>query len=125
SNALNEPKQSEGKLRVSYSILFAALVAIGFSVSAKPEFSVSQIGGKSLQHIICDLDGDGLKDLVVVSNFNLSIFFQDRKQGFSREPQQTYQLAARPCIVWPAKLGRSVESLLLMTSQGVTQLSFS
>jgi hypothetical protein len=108
-----------------HSILFAALVAVGLSVSAKPEFSVSQIGQKSAQHIICDLDGDGLKDLVLISNFNLSIFYQDRKQGFSRDPQQSCQLAARPCIVWPAKLGPSAESLLLMTSEGVTQLSFS
>jgi hypothetical protein len=100
------------------------MLAIGSSADAKPEFSVSQPAGQSWKHIVCDLDGDGLKDLVLISNFNLSIFYQDRKQGFAREPQQTYRLAMHPCIVWPAKLGRTSESLVLMTSDGINELIF-
>jgi hypothetical protein len=74
--------------------------------------------------MMCDLDGDGLKDLVLMDDTNLSIFYQDRAQGFTREPQQTYRLERRPCIVWAARLGRQAESLLVMTSDGVTELSF-
>jgi hypothetical protein len=73
---------------------------------------------------MCDLDGDGLKDLVLMDDFNLSIFYQDRTQGFTREPQQTYRLDRRPCVVWAARLGGQAESLLVMTSDGVSELLF-
>ena len=74
--------------------------------------------------MICDLDGDGLKDLVLMDDLNLSIFYQDPKRGFTREPQQTYRLEPRPCLVWAARLGGPAESLLVMTSDGVTELCF-
>ena len=74
--------------------------------------------------MICDLDGDGLEDLVLMDDLNLSIFYQDHNSGFTREPQQSYHLAPRPCVVWPAKLGRPAGSLLVMTSVGVTELYF-
>ena len=59
-----------------------------------------------------------------MNDFNLSIFYQDRAQGFTREPQQTYHLERRACIVCAAKLGRKAESLLVLTSEGVTEFSF-
>jgi len=31
--------------------------------------------------VICDLDGDGLQDLVVMDDLVLSVFYQDRAQG--------------------------------------------
>jgi hypothetical protein len=74
--------------------------------------------------MVCDLDGDGLKDLVLMDDTNLSIFYQDRTQGFSRDPQQIWRLDPRPCLVWAAKLGRPAESVLVMTSDGVTELVF-
>ncbi len=74
--------------------------------------------------MICDLDGDGLKDLILIDDTNLSIFFQDGAQGFTHEPQQIIHLENRPCFIWAAKLGRPAESLLVMTSDGVTELNF-
>jgi hypothetical protein len=94
------------------------------SAQAKPKFNASEVTGPCQQLIICDLDGDGLKDLVLMDDTNLSIFYQDPKRGFTREPQQTYCLEPRPCLVWAARLGGPAESLLVMTSDGVTELCF-
>jgi hypothetical protein len=91
---------------------------------AKPKFNASEVAGPSQQLLICDLDGDGLKDLVLMDDFNLSIFYQDPTLGFTREWQQTYRLEPRPCVVWPAKLGGPAGSLLVMISDGVTELCF-
>ena len=94
------------------------------AAQAKPKFNVSEVAGPCRQLLICDLDGDGLKDLVLMDDTNLSIFYQDPKRGFSREPEQTWHLEPRPCLVWAAKLGGPAGSLLVMTGDGVTELSF-
>lgn len=91
---------------------------------AKPVFTASEIEGQGSEIIYCDLEGDHLKDAVLVDGLNLSIFHQDSKSGFPRQPQQQVRLDDRPAIVWPARLGRNAESLLVMTSAGVTELSF-
>jgi hypothetical protein len=91
---------------------------------AKPKFKTSEILCAGSALLACDLDGDGLKDLVLLDGFNLSVFYQDRAQGFTRQPQQTYRLESRPCLVWAAKMGRPAESLLVMTSDGVGELFF-
>ena len=61
---------------------------------------------------------------MLLDDINLSIFYQDFKPGFTREPQQSYRLEHRPCVVWAAKLGGPAGSLLVMTSDGVTELCF-
>ncbi len=94
------------------------------SAQAKPKFNASEIAGSGQQLMVCDLDGDGLKDLVLLDDTNLSIFYQDPKRGFTREPQQTWHLDPRPCLVWTAKLGGPAGSLLVMTSDGVTEFCF-
>ena len=94
------------------------------SAQAKPKFNASEVAGPSSQLLICDLDGDGLKDLVLMDDLNLSIYYQSPTQGFPREPQQTYRLEPRPCVLWTAKLGGPAGSLLVMTSDGVTELCF-
>jgi hypothetical protein len=94
------------------------------SAQAKPKFNVSEVAGPCQQLMICDLDGDGLKDLVLMDDTNLSIFYQDPQRGFTREPQQSHHLEPRPCLVWAAKLGGPAGSLLVMTSDGVTELYF-
>src|SRR6267154_2269100 len=94
------------------------------SALAKPTFNSSLIEGKGSEIIFCDLDGDHLKDAVLIDGLNLSIFYQDSKQGFSRTPQQQYRLDDHPSVVCPARLGRGAESLLVMTSEGVTELYF-
>jgi len=95
-----------------------------FPVQAKPKFIASDVVGPGQQLITCDLDGDGFKDLVLMDDTNLFIFYQDPQQGFTRKPQQTHHLDLRPCLVWTAILGGSAGSLLVMTSDGVTELCF-
>ena len=94
------------------------------SAQAKPKFNASDIAGRSTDLLICDLDGDGLKDLVLVNDRDLSIFYQAPTRGFTREPQRTYRLEPRPCVVWTAKLGGRTGSVLVMTSGGVIELCF-
>jgi hypothetical protein len=111
-------------LKTCLAILSGIFLTFTIPVQARPQFSSSEINGEHSELMICDLDGDGLKDLVLLDNTNLSIFYQNPNQGFSREPQQTYSLEPRPCVIWPAKLGGPADSLLIMTSDGVSQLSF-
>ena len=105
-------------------ILLGIFLLAGFPSPAKPVFNTSEIAGPSQQLMIADLDGDGLKDLVLLDKLNLSIFYQDPERGFARVPQQTYRLEPRPCLVWTAKLGGPADSLLIMTSDGVAELCF-
>ncbi|HEX3628348.1 MAG TPA: VCBS repeat-containing protein [Verrucomicrobiae bacterium] len=106
-------------------ILFVIALLACFVVHAEtPKFHISEVAAPCQQLIICDLDGDGLKDLVLMNGTNLAIFYQDPAQGFTAKPQQTYQLPAQPCAVYSAKLGSHAESLLVMTSEGVSAISF-
>lgn len=99
-------------------------LAAGWAIQARPQFDASEIDAPGSDLMLGDLDGDGLKDLIVIDDFTLSIFYQDAKQGYARAPQQTYELEHRPCIVWVAKLGGPAESLLVMTADGVSELCF-
>ena len=103
-------------LKAFQMVLSIVSLAVCLSARANPKFNASEIFGRSSELLICDLDGDGLKDLMLIDELKLSIFYQDRTQGFTREPQQIYHLEPRPCIVWTAKLGRHAESLLIMNS---------
>ena len=100
----------------------ALLVCV--SAQARTWFVADEITCPGSQILACDLDGDGLKDLVLLNNTNLFIFYQDRNTGFPRAPQQTWPLDHQPCLVWHDRLGSSAESLLLMTSDGVNELRF-
>ena len=88
-------------------------------------FSSSEIGVTGDDIFFCDLDGDGLKDAVLIDRTNVLVCFQDPKQGFPRLPQLHFSAGSRPALLWPAKLGRQTSSLLLMTSDGVSALDFS
>jgi hypothetical protein len=118
------PQPSEVKLRLLSPALLGVFLMAGPIAPARPNFNASEVAGPCQQLMICDLDGDGLQDLVLMDDTNLSIFYQDSQQGFPREPQQSYQLDSRPCLVWTAKLGKPAGSLLVMTSDGVTELCF-
>jgi hypothetical protein len=112
------------ELRLLPSVLLIIFLMACSSARAKPKFIASEVGGRGSELMICDLDGDGLKDLVLMDDTNLSIFYQDPKLGFTREPQQTLRLEPRPCLVWTAKLGGPAGSLLVMTSDGVSEFNF-
>lgn len=99
--------------------IWCARLAVG-----KPVFTASEIEGNGSELLCCDLDGDHLDDAVLIDELAVSLFFQDAKTGFPRQPQQKYRLDDRPSVVWPAKLGGPAASLLVWTSQGVTELDF-
>jgi len=112
-----------GGLRILVALALEITILSICSVSAKPVFNTSEIEGSGAEVIFCDLDGRHSKDIVLVDGLNLCIFFQEAK-GFSRGPQQRHQLDKRPSLLWPARLGKMGDSLLLMTSDGVTELYF-
>jgi hypothetical protein len=104
--------------------IFFGIRLPGGQAAGKPAFSSSEIEGRGSTIMYCDLDGDGLKDIVLADGLDLKIFYQDPVRGFTRKPQQQFRLDDRPCAVWPARLGKKAESLLVMTSDGVTELCF-
>lgn len=105
-------------------MLFYLGLAAGAAAQPKLPFNASTLSAPGSELLIADLDGDGLKDLVLMDNLTLSIFYQDAEGGFTRAPQRTYPLEARPCLVWTAHLGGPGESLLVLNSEGVTEVSF-
>jgi hypothetical protein len=112
--------------RLKRCLRFALGIAF-FGVStafATPTFKSCEMEGPGSDIICCDLKGDGLNDLALLDGIHLSIFFQNSTQGFDRKPQQQFQLDGRPSLVWPARLGKKTESLLMMTSDGVTEFDF-
>src|SRR5438046_355756 len=113
-----------GRLRILFPVVLGLALAPGLPARAKPRFTSSDIVGQGAEMICCDLDGDGLKALVLVAGTNLSIFYQEPGKGFARTPQAEFRLEAKLCAIWPARLGRIAESLLVMTSEGVTELGF-
>jgi hypothetical protein len=82
------------------------------------------VRGPGREVILCDLDGDRLKDIVLRDEPNLLIFYQDPAKGFAERPNQVCRLEDKPALLWPAQLGKKAESLLVMTSDGVTELDF-
>lgn len=106
------------------------MVALGFILSSsfvgfsKPIFNSSALEGQDSEVFFCDLNGDGLSDAVLLGRTNISISYQNSTEGFSRKQRQEFPLDNRPRVIWPAKLGKKTESLLAMTSGGVTEFSF-
>ena len=121
----NEQERNEVSLRLPASVPLTASLLACVSVQAKPKFNLSEIAAQGSDLMICDLDGDGLQDLVLLNDTQLCIFYQDPKRGFTREPQQTYSLEVRPCVVWTDRLGGPAGSVLVMNSDGVNELCFS
>ena len=106
-------------------MLLGICVLVSCTLQAAVGFKASEISGAGSNLLTADLDGDGLKDLVLVDDTNLSIYYQDRPQGFTHDPEITYQLERRASVVWTARLGRQAESLVVMDSAGVVEMDFS
>ncbi len=94
----------------------------GSAADARPKFRPSVIEAPGSQLLACDLDGDRLKDLVLLDGPKISVFYQNPGRGFPPQPQLRYSIEDKPALVWAARLGPGPESLLLMTSDGVTAL---
>lgn len=110
------------RLRKLQPLIMGIALLLCFQAFAKPAFNSSEIEGPGSDLIFCDFAGDNLKNAVLLNGTNVSVFFQDAKQGFSRKPQLEFILSDQPALVCSARLGRKAESLLLMTSDGVTEL---
>ena len=111
-----------------WTLVPSTVLTAGLLVSAagaKGTHRECVVRGPGEEALFCDLDGDGLQDIVLRSEPNLLVFYQDPETGFSEKPSQVCRLEHRPSILWPAQLGPGAQSLLVMTSEGVTELDFS
>ena len=106
-------------------LLAVAMVLLTVApTDAKVRFRESAVHGPGEDLVFCDLDGDGLKDFVLPDGVDLHVFYQDARKGFAEKADRVYHVGDRPALCWPAKLGPGAESLLVMTSDGVTELNF-
>lgn len=117
--------QRNARLLPPFAIALAIFLAAGSPAKAASTFNAYQIGGTNSDIIVADLNGDGLQDLLLVNGLDLGIYFQDSKQGFTHEPQQACHLDAKPSLICAARLGGAADSVLVMTSDGVEEWSFS
>jgi hypothetical protein len=95
----------------------------GPPAAGPPSFEGSAISRKHDDVILADLDGDRRRDIILIGGNELAIFFQDGRGRFRPEPDVIYRPGA-PAIVWPARMSRPAESLLLATHAGATELTF-
>jgi hypothetical protein len=109
---------------IPLEIAVATAVLTLSAANAGVRYNESQVRGPGGEVVLCDLDGDRLKDIVLRDEPNLLIFYQDPAKGFAERPSQVCRLEDKPALFWPAKLGNKAESLLVMTSDGVTELDF-
>ncbi|UCH85385.1 MAG: VCBS repeat-containing protein, partial [Candidatus Latescibacterota bacterium] len=96
--------------------LYAAAVFITVGGAAAPALAVDEdafavyklsVPGELLQHRVEDLDGDGLKDILVVHRKGLephetrwvSIFWQDRSKGFATAPEQSWEIDLEAAVL--------------------------
>ena len=110
------------RLLLPFALGFALARASG--ILAGPTFALSEIDARAQKVVFCDLDGDHLQDAVLVNGLELSVFYQAPTQGFPTVSQQKFRLEERPSIIFPARFGTNAESLLVLTSDGVTELVF-
>ncbi len=111
-----------GRLALPIAMATAALAVS--AAGAKVMYHESSVFGSGEEALFCDLDGDRLKDIVLRDEPNLLVFYQDSEKGFAERPNQVCRLGDKPSVIWAAKLGLDAESLLVMTSDGVTELDF-
>ena len=94
-------------------------------MGAEPTFSSYELRSAHEELLFSDFDGDGLDDIIMIDEPNLILFFQDRKNGFPKDPHLVYPLGDQPAVLWQAKLGKdSGQKVLVMTSDGVSTLAY-
>ncbi|MCU0917636.1 MAG: VCBS repeat-containing protein [Planctomycetes bacterium] len=106
--------------RIAVMTVFLAALATG----GPREYRESVVRGPGDQVLLCDLDGDRLQDIVLRDAPNLLVFYQNQDTGFAQTPHQVYPLGEKPSVIWPARLAPKTDSLLVMRSEGVTELDF-
>jgi hypothetical protein len=120
-------------LRNEFKIHFLSLVAL-FSVTvglateaagAKSTFKAYNLKSKYEDIHFFDFNGDGLDDIVLISEPNLVFFFQNSARGFAGNPDLVCSLGDKPSVIWPAKLGNNPDwNILVMTNDGVSKLAY-
>ncbi len=119
------PPSCFATLRISVYTAAALFLA---HLHAAPAFTASEVQGPGSDILFCDLDGDRLKDAILIAGTNLTIFYQDSKNGFgiAGEPAPTLRrhFDGGPSLLCPAQLAGAHESLLVMNNAGIDELSF-
>jgi hypothetical protein len=112
-----------GATSIALTVAFGATAMGGPPADGPPAFEKSEIQRKHEDMILADLDGDRRRDLVLLGEDELAIFFQDGRGRFPREPDIVRRIES-PTLVWASPLRRAAESLLLLTRSGVAELAF-
>ena len=73
-------------LRIFLPFVLGIILLAEPAAFTKPTFISSEIEGAGIEILFADLDGDHLKDAVLIDGLNLSIYYQDAKTGFPRRP---------------------------------------
>src|SRR5712672_79487 len=67
--------------RIPLPLALALVLDVCPLASGKPSFNSSEIQSSGSDMLFCDLDGNGLKDLILVNWTNLAVFFQGPSSG--------------------------------------------
>jgi len=114
-------------MRGAYHLIVAAwafclVVQPQVSDGAGVTFTETQVPGKHDTLLFCDLDGDGLADMVRMEGTVAHIYFQDARQGFAHPAHLAHQMAQVPTVIWSSACDKARGSLLLLTHEGVSEL---
>jgi hypothetical protein len=111
---------------LSLAALFSVTVGLASEAAgAKPTFKAYNLKSKYEAIHFFYFNGDGLDDIVLISEPNLVFFFQDSRSGFGGNPDLFYWLGDKPSVVWPAKVGNNPgQNILIMTEDGVSKLAY-
>lgn len=106
---------------LSFTPLLVSCVLVWNPAWAKVRFAAGSITHTYKDLLWADLNGDRLKDLVLLEAPQAAVYFQNRTGSFGREPDVFIDLGAPPTVLWSARFGRPAESLLALTHDGVSE----
>src|SRR4051794_12103606 len=78
-----------GRTRLPVLLAFPLLAVLCPQALAKPTFSSSEIHSPASEILTCDLDGDGVNEMVLIAGTNLTVLFQDSKREFGNGASPT------------------------------------
>jgi hypothetical protein len=115
-----EPR--DRKLRtLLLKLLALSLVTLG-TVQARTRFDSGEIAAGEGALLVGDLDGDGLKDLVVVNETNLFFYYQGANPVFGMGNRQSCPMERVPALVCAGRSSRGSDSVFILTSAGVDEV---
>jgi len=122
-------KDSTAAIVLGLAVLLFAVATTAIAV-VEDGFDVYKLNvpGKLLQHRVEDLDGDGLKDILVVHRKGLepdetrwvSVFWQDGEKGFATAPEQSWEIDFEAAVLDIGNVaGDSRKEICYLTSEGI------